>query len=55
MPNSANCNAEKVLATIRKRTKEVETVPAIFMVLYICYFKIYILGVDILEAYILGS
>ena len=31
-PNSAKCNAEKVVATIRKRAREeVETVPAIFM------------------------
>ena len=32
MPNLAKCNAEKVVATIRKRAREeVETVPAIFM------------------------
>ena len=31
-PNSAKCNAEKVVATIRKRAREeVETVPAIYM------------------------
>ena len=30
--NSAKCNADKVVATIRKRaTEEVETVPAIYI------------------------